>query len=116
MTRQQLLRRRLVALANTLLARYEDKLPPDASETDSTADEGVQIEMWEGHRLPSLSTEDARSMNEIVDALRRVDAGSYGWCVVCGDAVGFQRLEDFPTARMCESCASDEMWRPFAVH
>jgi RNA polymerase-binding transcription factor DksA len=55
-------------------------------------------------------------MNEVIDVLRRVDAGTYGQCVVCGEAVGFHRLRDSPTTRMCEGCAGDEVGRPFAIH
>jgi RNA polymerase-binding transcription factor DksA len=116
MTRQQVLRKRLVALVDALLARHEDELLPDADAIDSPAGREAQAQMWEAHRLPGSSADDACAMDEIVDALRRVDAGTYGRCVVCDDALGFQRLLDSPTTRMCESCASDERWRPFAVH
>jgi RNA polymerase-binding transcription factor DksA len=118
MTRQQLLRNRLVALVDALLARHEDKLLPEADATGSMDgdDARIQVQTWEGHRLPSLSADDACAMDEIIDALRRVGVGTYGRCVVCGDAVGFQRLQDYPTTRMCEGCASDEMSRPFSVH
>jgi RNA polymerase-binding transcription factor DksA len=116
MTRQQLLRKRLVALVDAVLARHEAQLLPDAEAPDGILGEEVQVQTWEGHRLPNLSTDDARAINEIIDALRRIGAGTYGRCAVCGDAVDFQRLQDSPTTRMCESCASDEMWRPFAAH
>jgi len=116
MTRQQLLRKRLVALVDALLARHQGKLLPEGNALDSTSGEEIQVETWEGHRLPTQDTDDARAMDEIIDALRRVDAGAYGRCVVCGDAVGFQRLQESPTTRMCEVCAGDEVWRPFASH
>lgn len=116
MTRQQLLRKRLVALVDELLARHEDQLLPEAEGHGRAAREDIQVQTWEGHRLPKLSADDARAMGELIDALRRVDAGTYGRCVMCGDAVGFQRLQDSPTTRMCESCASDELWRPVASH
>lgn len=116
MTRQQLLRKRLVALVDALLARHEHKLLPGVDALDSTAVEDVQVQTWEGHRLPILSDDDARAMEEIIDALRRVETGTYGQCVACGEGIDFRRLQDSPTTRMCEGCASDEMWRPFAVH
>jgi DnaK suppressor protein len=116
MTRQQLLRKRLVALVDALLARYEDQLLPDPDAPDSTIGEELQVQIWDGHRLPSLSDDHARAVDEIVDVLRRIGAGAYGRCVVCGVAVGFQRLHSSPTARMCEECASDEQCRPLAFH
>ncbi|MCA1825208.1 MAG: TraR/DksA family transcriptional regulator [Mycobacteriales bacterium] len=37
-------------------------------------------------------------------ALARIDAGSYGKCVSCGDALPDERLEARPEAARCVSC------------
>jgi len=116
MTRQQLLRKRLVALVDAVLARHEGKLLPPEAASGGAAGEEPEVQTWDGHRLPVLSADDACAMDEIVDALHRIGAGIYGSCVVCGEVLDFQRLQDSPTARMCEGCAGDEKWRPFALH
>lgn len=41
---------------------------------------------------------------EVVAAIARIDAGSYGTCESCGRAVGPERLEALPTVRLCLSC------------
>jgi DnaK suppressor protein len=41
---------------------------------------------------------------EVLDALRRIEAGTYGVCVDCGGAVPEGRLEARPEAARCVSC------------
>ena len=43
----------------------------------------------------------------IEDALRRMDAGSFGNCEVCGNPIGFDRLDAMPYAKMCIECKKD---------
>ena len=40
----------------------------------------------------------------IQEALRRLDAGTYGVCTGCGDEVAFERLLVFPESPTCVSC------------
>ena len=39
-------------------------------------------------------------------ALSRLDSGTYGWCVDCGEQIGFQRLQAYPSANRCLACQS----------
>ena len=107
MTREQLLRARIVELVDELLRRYEGRMLP-AHATDPEA----QVRRWAGHDVPAMDAGDTRTMNELVEALLRVDAGKYGTCESCGNAIGFRWLQEFPTVRTCESCSRDEGWRP----
>jgi DnaK suppressor protein len=38
---------------------------------------------------------------EVEAALRRIDDGTYGTCVVCGKPIGAERLEAVPYATLC---------------
>ena len=40
----------------------------------------------------------------LVEALRRLDAGTYGTCVACGADVPYGRLLVMPEARHCPAC------------
>jgi RNA polymerase-binding protein DksA len=40
-------------------------------------------------------------LGEIEDALRRIDEGTYGFCVVCGRPIGEERLAALPYATLC---------------
>jgi DnaK suppressor protein len=41
----------------------------------------------------------------VVDALRRIEEGTYGACNACGGAIPFERLLVFPETRACTTCA-----------
>jgi RNA polymerase-binding transcription factor DksA len=43
-------------------------------------------------------------IQEIDDALQRVDDGSYGVCHGCGHPIALARLETLPYTRYCERC------------
>ncbi|HEV2890693.1 MAG TPA: TraR/DksA C4-type zinc finger protein [Frankiaceae bacterium] len=44
---------------------------------------------------------------EVLAALERLDAGSYGRCVDCGTALPEERLDARPEAARCVSCQQD---------
>lgn len=41
---------------------------------------------------------------EIADALERIDDGTYGYCVECGNPIDRGRLEALPQAARCVAC------------
>jgi RNA polymerase-binding transcription factor DksA len=47
---------------------------------------------------------DLDEMVQIEAALYRLDAGTYGDCVECGEAIGLQRLMAQPAALRCAAC------------
>lgn len=54
-------------------------------------------------------TTRARELDELRDveaALERVRNGTYGKCVDCGDAITYERLDAYPTAKRCITCQS----------
>ncbi|HVY80261.1 MAG TPA: TraR/DksA C4-type zinc finger protein [Steroidobacteraceae bacterium] len=42
---------------------------------------------------------DSAELREVRDALARMDAGTYGVCLICGGPIPRERLRAFPTAR-----------------
>jgi len=40
-------------------------------------------------------------LEELEEAVKRVDSGSYGKCQACGNPISEARLEAIPTARFC---------------
>jgi DnaK suppressor protein len=58
----------------------------------------------ERDRLLLVASEARARVAEIVAALERVDAGTYGMCRSCGKPIPQARLEVVPEATLCVSC------------
>ena len=41
-------------------------------------------------------------------ALRKIENGEYGECVMCGEAIGLARLKARPVAELCIECKSEQ--------
>ncbi len=55
----------------------------------------------------ALATQERRRQEKarIVAALRRIEAGDYGWCAACGEDIAPARLLNDPTVTHCINCA-----------
>jgi DnaK suppressor protein len=69
---------------------------------DDPADAGSAS--FERETAQSLSNHARSLLTQIDDALRRMDAGTYGTCERCGEAIEPERLEALPYARLCLEC------------
>lgn len=47
----------------------------------------------------------ARELNQVDDALQRIDLGTYGLCDVCDEPIAEKRLNALPFATRCIGCA-----------
>jgi RNA polymerase-binding transcription factor DksA len=56
--------------------------------------------------VEALVTSLQDSLAEVQEALEKMDAGTYGICESCGQAITPARLEAKPAARRCIDCAS----------
>jgi DnaK suppressor protein len=69
---------------------------------DDPADAGSAS--FERETAQSLSNHARNLLSQIDDAMRRMDAGTYGTCERCGEAIETARLEALPYATLCMSC------------
>lgn len=100
------LRREVVSRLATLTDQYAEVV---ASSRDTNADdehdpEGATI-AFERSQVGALARQARARLAEIDAALARLEAGTYGTCVVCGLPVQPERLEVRPTADTHVSCA-----------
>ena len=72
----------------------------DANFADSSQ---VTAERGETEALANSLRE---SLEEVERAIGKLDAGTYGLCEVCGEAIAPARLEAMPAARYCITHAS----------
>lgn len=77
----------------------------EASNADDEHDpEGATL-AFEREQVASLLTAAQGRRAELLAALDRVGAGTYGTCERCGGPIGADRLEARPSARTCIACA-----------
>lgn len=74
--------------------------------TDESEDPEGSSLAFEQAQTISLLDQSERHGAEIVAALARIDAGTYGACQRCGGAISAGRLEARPFAALCIACAS----------
>jgi RNA polymerase-binding protein DksA len=114
--RKTLIRQLLMKQRSQLLARYRDELERVDEQLDSHEAEVVEraTEQWDAQVLANLGESDARALAQIVAAVRRLDAGSYGECTSCGTKISPARLAAVPWAELCIGCAAEQQPKPRA--
>lgn len=55
-----------------------------------------------------LAESDRERLKQIEDALKRIDHGTYGECLLCEEQISPARLKALPWAAMCLQCAEME--------
>ena len=56
----------------------------------------------------NLASAEQRVLYEIDEALKRIEEGTYGDCLLCGKKITPQRLKAVPSASFCISCQEEE--------
>jgi len=100
---------------NLLLQQQQELL--DIKETSDDAAKTVELDQTRVGRLSRMDALQGQAMSlemkrrrqielqKITAALRRIDEGDYGYCIVCDEAIATKRLEIDPAAAQCISCA-----------
>lgn len=55
--------------------------------------------------LERLDESDREEIHQLQEAIARIDAGSYGFCTLCGKNITPARLAALPYASTCITCA-----------
>ncbi|MFC7330233.1 TraR/DksA family transcriptional regulator [Marinactinospora rubrisoli] len=73
---------------------------------DDPADTGAKAYQREHDLALAYNTRELLAQSE--RAIERMDAGTYGVCETCGEAIGKARLQVFPRATQCVKCKQRE--------
>lgn len=99
-----------------LLLRALEKLHKSMAATDEAA-QPVELDQTAVGRLSRMDSLQNQAMSSnlqdreqarlagILAALERIEAGTYGVCEECDDAIQYGRLMVFPEAATCAGCA-----------
>ena len=97
-----------------LIARREEIKQLNADSRDSSATVALDQSMvgrlsrMDALQAQQMAQETARrrqlQLQQIDSALRRMEAGDYGYCFICGDEIGTARLNFDPANTRCIGC------------
>ena len=98
--------------ARKLLERRRAELLGDLHEIEDALDDPVPkdwedaaVERQSDEVLEALGAQDLAEIRQIDAALRRIEDGTYGICVKCGEEISQARLEALPATPFCKVCA-----------
>jgi DnaK suppressor protein len=63
--------------------------------------EETAVDFLETQQEQSITVNAQALLTEVQDALKRIDNGTYGYCVVCGQPIPERRLQAIPWAARC---------------
>ena len=92
------------------LAELEDRLSRldrDLSEPPDPDSSERAVQMEDDLSLEGQAEVISNEIASVRRALERVEDGSYGECVKCGEPISEGRLEARPEAALCIKCASE---------
>lgn len=110
----QSMKRRLEAKRDELQSNISSLTQAHPSPTDpiEASDgpqdfEDVAVDFLEIQQEQSVLVNEQSLLTEVLRALKRIDEGTYGMCVVCGNPVPEKRLEAIPWAARDVKCEQD---------
>jgi DnaK suppressor protein len=106
-------RERHVEQAKELRAEADQiaaEMEPGDVQFDEESGEGTTTAI-DRERDLALSMQAQTEVEEIDHALAKIDAGTYGTCERCGQAIPKPRLKAIPQARLCIACKSGGLSR-----
>lgn len=105
------MKEKLLEQRNTLLASLAEQ-SEDMRDLVKTVDSGdeadVASDVIDRNVLTALGAQDANRLQQINNAIDRINQNKFGHCVLCGKEIPRERLEILPYTLMCISCASAE--------
>lgn len=96
--------------------QLNDQLEELLHQVGGTMKDLQRVDMPGADPLDNASEESSRSLfirirnrenrliRKILQSLRDIDEGTYGYCEGCGESIGIKRLEARPVAQYCIQC------------
>jgi len=103
------IRKSLVKKREELIKAIEENTKESKAEkagVEDTADE-VTAELSR-ETMYKLSQAEKETLFLIDLALKKIEAGTYGFCEECGEPIGEKRLQAIPWVRLCIDCSQKE--------
>jgi len=99
-------RNRLVAKQTELKRRIAGTQATERREVAGGENDDAQLWSISDVR-DDLDSQASTELEQVNQALKRLDAGEYGTCVECDEPIGEARLRALPYATLCIQCAEE---------
>ncbi len=96
------LRQQEALLAQSMKAAVEQGRDAGLDDTQDVADQAVAS--YQKEFLFSQGTSGHMQMQQVRQALERIEEGTFGECQNCGETIGTKRLEALPWTPYCITC------------
>ena len=109
-TQLESLRKRLQEQKNALLEKVRNNADHSMENQDNEVRDAADVatDYYERELAWGLSETERNRLQEVEEALERMDEGSYGKCEGCGTNIAVPRLTALPFAKLCISCQAEE--------
>src|SRR5947208_16910640 len=97
--------RAALAAERERLSNELEAIGVDRSSYDEGFGDSVQVTAERGE-VAALAGSLRDTLNDIEDALRKIDDGTYGVCEQCGGPIGVPPLDAIPAPTLCMPCGS----------
>lgn len=99
-------RRDELAARRDFLLRRLNRIESELDTHEAKDFEEMATEREGDEVLEDLGHSAQLELRMIDAALKRIEAGEYGFCTRCGDEIGAERLELLPATPFCARCAA----------
>jgi RNA polymerase-binding protein DksA len=89
-----------------LESNYKETTGDHSGYTSHMADQGTDA--MEREKAFLFLSREEKYLQQINQALQRIELGEYGICRVCGKEIDIKRMEVVPTTRICVPCKQAE--------
>lgn len=95
---------RLQSLLLALLVEQAEQMTEHRATVDELTGQGDPDSLLERELAEASAIHASVAMDEMQEALRRLDEGAYGVCEGCARPIPYERLEAIPQTRRCVEC------------
>lgn len=94
-------------MKNHKIAKQDVYSPNELSNYDNHPAE-IATELFQLELNNALKVHEEHLLEEINDALEKIDGGKYGECETCGRKIPYKRLKALPYSRLCINCQNNK--------
>jgi len=103
-------RKKLLEQKQAVLTKVESfsKSTKEVSMDEVRDSADIASDYYERELAMGLSETERMRLQEVEEALERIDNGTYGKCEACGNLIAGPRLEALPFAKFCVDCKAKQ--------